>query len=190
MGRIAVVAMAVFLVRGENYAQQPAPDDAHENPVIQNSPVGKKEPPDTPEKSTPPAQEMKPTKATSPPASPSHLAAQAPVLNSDEAIPGTWKLVPEKSKFNPGPPPPKSEIPFYLATPDGIQAIVKTAAADGTLRSKVDNLTSEATMKHRDMVIATERRQFAPDGKTMSIDVKDLSSADKPISSLAVYQKQ
>ncbi|HWF08153.1 MAG TPA: hypothetical protein VG297_06805 [Bryobacteraceae bacterium] len=214
VGRVAGVAIAVLLLTDENYAQQPTPNDAHENPVIQNSPEGKKEPPDTPNKSTPRPKETKPLKATSPPESPSSPAPPSPVLNTDDAILGTWKLVPEKSKFNPG-PPPRSEIRTYVKTPDGIQATIKTTAADGTTRSitypwqvdgkehpiagskllnsillsKVDNLTSEATIKHGDMVIATEHRQLAPDGQTMSIEVKDLSSADKPISSSAVYQK-
>jgi hypothetical protein len=215
MGRVVIIAMAVLLITRENYGQQPAPNDAHENPGIQNSSVGKHEPSYVPEKSTPRPKETKPMKATAPPESPSDLPRAAPVLNSDEAILGTWKLVPEKSKFNPG-PPPQSEIRTYVRTPDGIRANIKTTYADGTTRSitypwqadgkehpvtgsklldiirlsKVDNLTSEATMKHGDQVIASERRRFAADGATMSIEAKDLSSTNKPISSTAVYQKQ
>jgi hypothetical protein len=215
MGRMVVVGMAVLLISRENYGQQPAPNDAHENPGIQNSSVGNRERSDIPEKSTPRPKETKPVKVTAPPVSPPDLAPPPPVLNSDEAILGTWKLVVEKSNFNPG-PPPKSEIRTYVRTPDGIRANIETTYADGTTRSitypwqvdgkehpvtgsklldiillsKVDNLTSEATMKHGDQVIASERRRFAADGKTMSIEAKDLSSTEKPISSTAVYQKQ
>jgi hypothetical protein len=215
MPRIGGLIVAVLLLSGKGYSQQPAPNDAHENPVIQNAPAGKKEPVDTPQQSTPPPKETKPFKASSPPESPSSRVPPAPVLNTEEAILGTWELVPEKSKFNPG-PPPESESRIYRRTPDGIRATIKTTAADGSMRtisypwqvdgkehavegsnlldsivlSKIDNLTSEATMKHGNMVIATERRQIAADGKMMSIEAKDLSSADQPISSVAIYQKR
>jgi len=215
MRRIPAFTAAVIFLAGQGYSQQPPPDDAHENPVIQNAPAGKKEPPDTPSKSTPRPKETKPLKATSNPEPPTPRARPAPALNTEEAILGTWQLAPEMSKFNPG-PAPKAQVRIYERTADGIQVTIRSTAADGAQRSitypwqvdgkehlmqgsklldsmilsKTDNLTSEATMKHGDMVIATERREISADGHTMTIEAKDVSSADQPISSTAFYQKQ
>jgi hypothetical protein len=133
--------------------------------------------------------------------------------DSEDAIVGTWELVPEKSHFAPDASPPK-EVRTYVRTSDGIQATVTNTEADGTVHfmtypwrvdgkeypvkgsplldsivlKRIDNLTAEATLKHGGIVLASERREFSADGKIMSITVKDLSS-EHPVSSKAVYRK-
>jgi hypothetical protein len=133
--------------------------------------------------------------------------------DSEDAIIGTWELVPEKSHFAPDSTPPR-ELRTYVRTSDGIQATVTNTEADGTVRSmtypwrvdgkeypvtgsplldsiilkRIDNLTAEATLKHGSIVLASERREFSIDGKIMSITVKDMSS-EHPVSSKAVYRK-
>jgi hypothetical protein len=135
-------------------------------------------------------------------------------VESEDAILGTWELVPEKSHFSPNATPPK-EVRTYVKTSQGILATVTTTLPDGTMRSmaypwrvdgkeypvtgsplldtvilkQIDNLTAEATLKHGDVVLASERREFTADGKTMSIIVKDTTSAENAVSSTAVYRK-
>ena len=135
-------------------------------------------------------------------------------VESEDAILGTWELLPERSHFSPDATPPK-EVRTYVKTSEGILATVTTTQPDGTMRSmaypwrvdgkeypvtgsplldtimlkQVDNLTAEATLKHGDVVLASERREFTADGKTMSIFVRDLSSPEHTISSTAVYKK-
>ncbi len=209
MKRIAGLTLALALIAGIGYGQQD-PDaqeqvDPHENPIIQNS-VGTT----VPVPQTPTPKIRKSLKTESKPVVP-----PPPELKTEDVIIGTWDLVPAKSKFNP-PPAPKAEVRTYEKTSDGILEKVKTTSVDGTVRTvsypwrpdgtevtvtgsplldkiqlkRVDNLTDEATYKHGDAVIATERREISLDGKTMSITVKDTSSGDKPISSVAVYQRR
>ena len=102
-----------------------------------------------------------------------------------------------------------------MKTSEGIEATVTTTRPDGNVKSmtypwrvdwkeyavngsplldtivlkQIDNLTAEATLKHGDTVLASERREFSADGKTMSITVTDATS-DHAVSSKAVYQKR
>ncbi len=209
MKRIAGLAFALTLVAGVGYGQKD-PDaqeqvDPHENPIIQHS-----EETPVPAPHTPAPKISKSLKTASKPVVP-----PPPELKTEDIIIGTWDLVPAKSKFNP-PPAPKAEVRTYEKTPDGIVEKVVTTNMDGAVRTvsypwrpdgteatvtgsplldsiqlkRVDNLTDQATYKHGDAVIATERREIALDGKTMSITVKDTSSADKPVNSVAVYQRR
>ena len=209
MRRIAGLTLAFAVIAGIGLGQKQDPDaqeqvDPHENPVIQNS--GNTAPvPQAPEPKI-----KKSLKTASKPVVPEPAA-----LETEDVIIGTWELVPAKSKFDPA-PGPKAEVRTYEKTADGIVAKIKTTEADGTVRTvsypwhldgteatvtgsplldkiqlkKVDNLTAEATYKHGDTVIASERREIALDGKTMSITVKDTGSGDKPMSSVAVYERR
>jgi hypothetical protein len=122
--------------------------------------------------------------------------------------------VPEKSHFSPDATAPK-ETRTYAKTSHGIEATVSTTLPDGKVRTmtypwridgreypvkgsplldtivlkQVDNLTAEATLKHGDTVLASERREFSADGKTMSITVTDATS-EHAVSSKAVHQKR
>jgi hypothetical protein len=208
MKRIAGVTLALALIAGNGYGQDPDAQeqvDPHENPIIQKS-----EGSTVPVSQTPAPKISKSLKTASKPVVP-----PPPELKTEDVIIGTWDLVPAKSKFDP-PPAPKAEVRTYEKTSDGIVEEVKTTGVDGTVRvvsypwrpdgteatvtgsplldkiqlKRVDNLTDEATYKHGEVVIASERREIALDGKTMSITVKDSSSGDKPVSSVAVYQRR
>ncbi len=209
MKRIASLTFAMALLAGIGFGQKD-PDaeeqvDPHENPIIQKS-AG----PTVPVPQAPAPKVKESLKTASKPVSP-----PPPEVKTEDVIIGTWDLVPAKSKFDP-PPAPKAEVRTYEKTSDGILEKVTTTSADGAVRTvsypwrpdgtestvtgsplldkiqlkKVDNLTDEATYKHGDAVIATERREIALDGKTMSITVKDTSSADKLVNSVAVYQRR
>jgi len=213
--KISVMAVALM---GSGYAQSlPASNDPHEDPTVQNSDAGKKsagQPVAVP-KAAPRPKLSKSQKSKTKKAPPVALAGQKKPIESDDVILGEWNLVIEKSKFNPG-PPPKSEVRTYVKTPDGIVATVSTTQSDGKERTvsypwqsdgkehavvgsdlldtirleRVDNLTAEATLRHGDKIIASERRTLALDGKTMTIVVKDISSDDRPIDVTAVYEKK
>jgi hypothetical protein len=208
MRRIAGLTLALVLIAGSGFGQDPDAQeqvDPHENPIIQNS-----EGTTVPVPQTPAPKIKKSLKTASKPVVP-----PPPEVKTEDVIIGTWDLVPAKSKFDP-PPAPKAEVRTYEKTAAGILEKVQTTSVDGTVRTvsypwrpdgseatvtgsplldtiqlkRVDNLTDEATYKHGEAVIATERREIALDGKTMSITVKDTSSADKPVSSVAVYQRR
>lgn len=210
MKRIAGLMIGLALIAGSGYGQKD-PDaqeqvDPHENPIIQKSentaPV--------PVPQAPAPKIKKSLKTASKPVVP-----EPPALETEDAILGTWDLVPTKSKFDPA-SGPKAEVRTYEKTADGIVARIKTTYMDGTERTvtypwrldgteatvtgsplldkiqlkKVDNLTDEATYKHGEAVIASERREIALDGKTMTITIKDTSSENKPVSSTAFYQRR
>jgi hypothetical protein len=199
------------------YAQTPNDAiDPHENPAVQNSPTGKKDAPGgrPASKVVTPAE---PAPGKTPVRSPTAKQPQVQTkpVDAEQVMLGSWKLVIEKSKFNPG-PPPQSEVRTYAKTADGITATTSTTFQDGTVRivtfpwrpdgkehpvtgsnlldtirlEPVDNLTAEATLWHGHKVLATERRSISADGKTMTIVVKDMTSEDRPITATALYEKQ
>jgi len=200
------------------YAQTPNdPIDPHENPAVQNSPNGKKDPPskDPTPKVLLPAEPPSAEKVSNLPATAKQPQLVAKPVDPEEIMLGTWSLVVAKSTFNPG-PPPRGEIRTYARTPNGITAKTITILQDGSMRTLnfpwqpdgkehavsgsdlldtirlelVDNLTAEASLRHGDKVLASERRSVAADGKTMTIIVKDMTSDERPIIATAVYEKQ
>jgi hypothetical protein len=215
MIRRYVLFVAALGLAAGSYAQAPGDViDPHENPAVQNSPDGKKIAPGaaTPAKATIPTAppSKKPTKSA---AKAKEVQIKPP--NPEEVVLGTWKLIPEKSSFNPG-PAPQSEVRTYIRTSAGITATTITTKPDGSVRTvtfpwqpdgkehpvtgsdlldtirleQVDNLTAEASLRHGDKVLASERRAVTADGKTMTIVVKDMTSDDRPITATAVYEKQ
>jgi hypothetical protein len=217
MGRIADIALLVALAavgsRGQTPVQPHSPQepDPHENSVEQNAPSGDRDSPaEEPPSSLRIPDEIKPAKS---PASKPQVVKPLPSTDSEDAILGRWELVPEKSHFA-ADAMPRREVRTYVKTSEGIQATVISTQADGTVRSmsypwrvdgkeypvkgsplldsiilkSIDNLTAEATLKHGDTVLASERREFSADGKTMSITVQDMTS-EHPVSSKAVYRK-
>jgi hypothetical protein len=185
----------------------PAEPDPHENPVDVHA--GQRDAP-----AQEPAQPLTVPSSPTPRSKQAKPAVKLPILESETAILGTWDLVPEKSHFSPDATAPK-ETRTYVKTPAGIEATVTTTLPDGRVRTitypwrvdgkeypvkgsplldtivlkQVDNLTAEATLKHGDTVLASERREFSADGKTMSITVTDATS-EHAVSSKAVYQKR
>ena len=214
--RIARRIIAVTTFAAISYGQPPSPDP-HEDPAVQNSPIGKKvTPASRPSPAAAPKRTPSPNKPAPkrPPSTP--VAQAAPlVLNAESAVLGTWVLVKEKSTFQPG-PAPHSEVRTYSTTSTGIEATVTTINADGrsqtvrfpwrvdgseypvqgselldTIRlQRVDNLTAEATLRHGTKDLVKERRALAADGKTMTITVIDVTSEDRPVTVTAVYAKQ
>jgi hypothetical protein len=210
MRRIFGLTLLSTVIAVGGYAQvephSPQEPDPHENSVEQNAPRGDRDSP---------AEEPAVPLKVGPTPAPSKQKAVVPVtaLEAEDIILGTWELVPEKSHFAPDATPPK-EVRIYVKTSDGIRATVTTTRPDGTVLSmsypwrvdgkeypvtgsplldtiilkQIDNLTAEATLKHGDVVLASERREFSADGKTMSITVKDEGS-EHPVSSKAVYRK-
>jgi len=127
---------------------------------------------------------------------------------------GTWKLNLPKSHYLPG-PAPRSQTRIYVETPQGIKVTIKTVHDDGHTTTvehpvnydgkeypfagssqanaivlvKIDDYTSEATMKHANKIIGTNRRTVSQDRKTMTI-VYEGSDERGRVKNTAVYQKQ
>jgi hypothetical protein len=214
---LAVLATLIAVgSRGQAPVQPHSPQepDPHENSVEQNAPAGDR---DSPAAEPPASQRIpdvpKPASAAPQGVKPQQATKPLPSTDSEEAILGRWELVPVKSHFAPDATPPM-EVRTYVKTPDGIQATVTTTGTDGTVHSMsypwrvdgkeypvkgsplldsivlkhIDNLTAEATLKHGDKVLASERREFSADGETMTITVQDMT-AEHPVLSKAVYKK-
>jgi hypothetical protein len=140
------------------------------------------------------------------------LSAAQPQVSSADRVLGTWVLVVEKSKYDPG-PALKSQTRTYQAHPLGIKATIKTVYASGnsaglqytadydtveypvlgsvdsetiTLR-RVDEFTAEASHGHAGKVIGTAKRVISSDGKTMTITYRGISEG-KEINNVSVYE--
>jgi hypothetical protein len=210
MRRVASIALFSAGIALMGYSQvephSPAEPDPHENPVDVHAAER-----DSPAKE--PVHPLTVPASPKPPSKPEPVV-KIPALESETAVLGTWDLVPEKSHFSPEATAPR-ETRTYAKTSQGIEATVTTTRPDGTVRSmsypwrvdgkeypvkgsplldtivlkQIDNLTAEATLRHGDTVLASERREFSADGKTMSITVTDATS-EHAVSSKAVYQKR
>ena len=127
---------------------------------------------------------------------------------------GIWNLNVAKSTYKPG-PAPKSQMRIYEAHPEGIKVTIKTIHADGKSTSvehpvnydgkehpitgssqsdaivleKVDEYTSEATLKHAGKVIGTNRRSISKDGRTMTITYEGADQRGA-VKNTAVYDKK
>ena len=138
---------------------------------------------------------------------------QSAVWAADPVL-GIWNLNVAKSNYRPG-PAPKSQTRIYEEHPEGIKVTIKTVLADGKSTSvehpvnydgkehpvtgssqtdsialeKVDEYTSEATLKHAGKVIGTNRRSISRDGRTMTIDYEGADQRGA-VKNKAVYDKQ
>lgn len=130
----------------------------------------------------------------------------------DNPVIGTWTLVVDKSRYNPG-PPPQSQTRTYEVQLKGIKATIQTvladgntttvsytanydsveyhvtgsATADGIKLTQVDPNTAEAKLMHAGRVVGTARRVVAPDGKTMTITLRDVRGS---VQNVAYYEKR
>lgn len=128
---------------------------------------------------------------------------------------GTWHLNVAKSSYIPG-PAPKSQTRVYEAHPQGVTVTIKTVHADGQSQSvqhpvnydgkehpitgsgqadaialeKIDDYTSESTLKHANKIIGTNRRSVSADGKTMTITYQGTDARGRQVKNTAVYQKR
>ena len=139
-------------------------------------------------------------------------AAQTPSSSSsDNPLLGTWKLVVEKSRYNPG-PPPQSQTRTYEAQPKGVKTTIRTVLADGqttvvTYTANYDSIeyrvtgsatadaialtrinehTAEAKLTHAGRLVGVARREVSPDGKTMTITLRDVRGT---VQNVAFYEK-
>ncbi len=136
-------------------------------------------------------------------------------LRADDAIIGTWKLNVSKSKYEPG-PAPKSGTVTYAASDGGIKRTGETIGADGKTTSmeytakydgkdypvmgsplfdsiavkKVNDHTTEATMKKGGKPIVSAKREISHDGKVMTIIMTGTNEKGEKLHNKAVYDKQ
>jgi hypothetical protein len=132
-----------------------------------------------------------------------------------DASVGTWKLNVAKSTYRPG-PPPVAETRTYKAQPKGVKTTVTTVWADRLTTtveypanydgkdypvsgsrdvdvvalSRMDDFTSEATLKHAGKEIGVARRVVSRDGKTMTISYKGVNTRGDQVDNVAVYDKR
>jgi hypothetical protein len=142
------------------------------------------------------------------------LALPGLLAAADPAI-GTWKLNVAKSKYTPG-PAPKSGTVVYEARGAGIRRSGQTIGANGETSSweysanydgkdyplkghpaadtiavnRVDEYTTEATLKKNGQVVSTARRVVSKDGKTMTITSKGRNAQGQPAQTTAIYDRQ
>ena len=140
--------------------------------------------------------------------------AQAPTATAAAGNPvlGTWTLVVDKSRFNPG-PPPQSQTRTYEVQANGMKTTIRTvladgettvvsytanydsieyhvtgsATADGIKLTQVDPHTAEAKLMHAGRIVGTARRVVSPDGGTMTITLRDVRGS---IQNVAFYEKR
>jgi hypothetical protein len=143
------------------------------------------------------------------------LCSLPPAVLAADPVVGTWKLDVEKSTYTPG-PAPKSQTRIYETDGEGIRVTIKTFMPDGQSSSvrhpvnydgkeypisgssqsnaiilqRIDDYTSEATLKHASKVIGRTRRVVAKDGKTMTITYEGVDDRGRTVSNRAVYEKQ
>ena len=137
------------------------------------------------------------------------VRAQAP-----NALFGTWKLNPGKSKFSPG-PTPKSMTVTYSAAGFGMKILVDVVPAEGAPQhwemspvydgrdhpvtgnpdadtisiKRISDTAGESTFKKKGKVMAVNVRTLAPDGRSLTIESKGLTGDGKPRHDIAVYEK-
>ncbi len=133
---------------------------------------------------------------------------------ADPAI-GTWKLNVAKSKYSPGPPPMSATI-TYEETADGIKRTGESADAEGKKTSfeytakydgkeypvsgsdefdmitlhRVNDRTTQATLKKSGKVVSSAQRVVAKDGKEMTLRITGTNSKGQKMKNVAVYEKQ
>jgi hypothetical protein len=131
---------------------------------------------------------------------------------TDNRVIGTWTLVVDKSRYNPG-PPPQSQTRTYEVQPKGIKTTIQTVLADGETTSisytanydsieyrvtgsptadgikltQIDPNTAEAKLMHAGRIVGTARRVVSPDGRTMTITLQDVRGS---IQNVAYYEKR
>jgi hypothetical protein len=138
----------------------------------------------------------------------------ATLLAADPSV-GTWKLNISKSKYSPGPPPKSATITFaetaagvhrtgesinadgsktsfeYTAKYDGNDYPIKgTQIYDAIAIKRIDDQTSEATLKKGGKVVATAKRVLSKDGKTMTLTISGTSAKGEKSTNVSVYEKQ
>ena len=133
---------------------------------------------------------------------------------ADPAI-GTWKLNVARSKYSPG-PAPKSATITYEETADGIKRTGESVDAEGKTTSfgytakydgkdypvtgsdlvdmitlkRINDHTTESTLKKSDKVVSTARRAVSKDGRTMTLTVNGTNAKGEKTNNITIYEKQ
>ncbi len=141
-------------------------------------------------------------------------AATAAVWAADPVL-GTWKLDSTKSNFRPG-PPPANQTRVYEATPEGVKVTITTTHADGQSTTiehpanfdgkdypvtgsaqpyaislkRIDDYSSESTLKHASKIIGTAKRTVSSDGKTMTVSYQGLDGRGRQVDNVAFYVRE
>jgi hypothetical protein len=136
----------------------------------------------------------------------------AQAASEDNPLLGTWRLLVEKSRYNPG-PPPQRQTRTYEAAPQGVKTTIRTVDADGESTvveytanydsieyhvygsattsgialTKVDAYTAEATLSHAGRVVGHATRVVSKDGKTMTITFRDKEGV---VHNVAAYERE
>ena len=136
------------------------------------------------------------------------------LIAADPAI-GTWKLNVAKSKYTPGPPPKNSTV-TYEETADGIKRTGESVDAEGKTTSfeytakydgkdypvtgsdlydaialkRINDQTTEATLKKSGKVVSNARRVISKDGKVMTLTITGTNPKGAKMHNVAVYEKQ
>src|SRR6266404_5036538 len=143
------------------------------------------------------------------------LFGLATLLVAADPTVGTWKLNTTKSKYSPG-PAPKSATITYQETADGIKRTGENVLPDGTKTSfeytakydskdypvtgsdtidmialkRINDRTTEATLKKSGKVVSTARRVVSKDGKMLTLTITGTNAKGQKMKNIAVYDKQ
>lgn len=143
------------------------------------------------------------------------LVACAGLLAAADPAVGTWKLNVGKSKYSPGPAPKSATVTYeetgkairrtgesidaqgqrnsfeYTAQYDGKEyPVTGSENFDSIMIKRVNDRTSEATLKKGGKVVSTARRVISPDGKTLTITISGTNAKGERTRNVAVYDRQ
>jgi hypothetical protein len=133
----------------------------------------------------------------------------------DPAI-GTWKLIPEKSKYTPGPPPSNIVVKIEAAGQDGLEVTASSTAANGKVvtthyTARADGKEYPVTgqpdydavsfkqlapgsvmgmRKRSGNLVQTYTRVVSKDRRTMTVTTTGVDAANRPINYVAVFNRQ
>jgi hypothetical protein len=142
------------------------------------------------------------------------LGLAATLVAADPAI-GTWKFNAAKSTYTPG-PPPKSATIAYEEAADGIKRTGESVDAEGKTTSfqytakydgneypvigsdlyetitlkRINDQTTEATLKKSGKVVSNARRVVSKDGKVMTLTITGSNPKGEKMHNVAVYDKK
>src|SRR5207245_229039 len=145
------------------------------------------------------------------------VVASGPLFAQSNPLVGTWKLNPEKSKFNPG-AEQTSMTRTVEAQGDGVKYTFDGVSGDGTAiaysfavsfdgkdnaitgsmpsgadsisAKRIDSNTFDATLKQGGKVIATSKVEVSQDGKVTTVTSKGTNATGQATNDVSVYNKQ
>jgi hypothetical protein len=131
-----------------------------------------------------------------------------------DPITGTWELNVAKSRFDPGPAPRSMTRTYesdgkvvrmtsrsvnvegqvteveYTASYDGKDAPINSPIADSISLKRIDDSTSEATLKKGGKVVSTSTRVISKDGKEMTVTTAGKNERGQTIRSELLFERK